>query len=136
METPPFCLYSTIRVSYIKEKVNKRNEEQGTKYVKIDSYHIQYNIHTETVIARRGRSPDVAIRFQNSRVSAHFRLLGHGFPRRCAPRNDRKGFIDTLNSRRRAAVFLYNSQYQNRIQRYGLKTNRFPGKPGHFHQKS
>ena len=33
------------------------------KYVKIDSYHIQYNIHTETVIARRGRSPDVAIRF-------------------------------------------------------------------------
>ena len=25
---------------------------------------------------------------------------------------------------------------KNRIQRYGLKTHRFPGKPGHFHQKS
>ena len=42
---------------------------------------------------------DVAIRFQNSRVSAHFRLLGYGFPRRFAPRNDRKGFIDTLYQR-------------------------------------
>lgn len=104
--------------------------------MKIDSYHIQYNIHTETVIARRGRSPDVAnpvsktheyqrisdFWVTDSHVAALLGMTG-------------KGFIDTLNSRRRAAVFLYNSQYQNRIQRFVSKTPHFPGKPGCFRPK-
>jgi len=42
----------------------------------------------------------------------------------------------SLRERCDLPIFQYTPQYQNRIQRYGLKTNRFPGKPGHFHQKS